>query len=209
MASIDFLTWTAADFDLNLAGSGLGFYGAGGFGASVAVGEWQDNTYVTDGNGLVQGPQGNNVKWRHANSGEVAGATVLNLQYIPNYQASLNIRFTHSTGVKVQNVEARIYDRNNINVGATGVTTKAAELLHPSWSQAVQGSGDTSWITPEGSAVTVPLAQSPGMSGEYSGDGSTSVRPDDRHDWYLALSASPDSVGSKTQYGLYVSLEYL
>jgi len=30
-----------------------------------------------------------------------------------------------------------------------------------------------------------------------------------RHDWYVALSASPDSIGSKTQYGLYFTLEYL
>jgi len=31
----------------------------------------------------------------------------------------------------------------------------------------------------------------------------------ERHDWYVALSASPDSIGSKTQYGLYFTLEYL
>lgn len=29
------------------------------------------------------------------------------------------------------------------------------------------------------------------------------------HDWYIALSASPDSIGSKTDYGLYFTLEYL
>ena len=30
-----------------------------------------------------------------------------------------------------------------------------------------------------------------------------------RHDWYVALSASPDSIGSKTDFGLYFTLEYL
>jgi hypothetical protein len=30
-----------------------------------------------------------------------------------------------------------------------------------------------------------------------------------RHDWYIALSASPDSIGSKTDFGLYFTLEYL
>ena len=30
-----------------------------------------------------------------------------------------------------------------------------------------------------------------------------------RHTWYAAISASPLSIGSKTSYGLYVSLEYL
>jgi len=32
---------------------------------------------------------------------------------------------------------------------------------------------------------------------------------DIRHDWYVALSATPESIGSKTEYGLYFTLEYL
>jgi hypothetical protein len=111
--------------------------------------------------------------------------------------------------VKVQNVEARIYDRNNINVAASGVTTRIAEIIHPSVVQEAGGSGDAAWIEPAGSGVTVALAQSPGESGQYAGDGVTSTRADTIHDWYMAMSASPDSIGSKTQYGLYVSLEYL
>jgi hypothetical protein len=209
MAAIDFFIDTDMSFGVDLVGSGLGFYGAS-FGTSVAVGEYQDTTYVTDTNGVVEGPACRNVKWTHANSGEVSvGPTNLNLQYIPNYQSTLNVRFTHSSAVKCQNVEARIYDRNNINVAASGVTTKVAEIIHPDTSQAVQGSGDAAWYTPEGSSVVVPLAQSPGESGEWAGNGTTSVRTDDRHDWFLAISGSPDSIGSKTQYGLYVSLEYL
>jgi hypothetical protein len=209
MASLDFYIEAGGDFDIDMAGSGLGFYGSGGFGTSVAVNDWQETTYVTDGNGLVQGPQAQNVKWTHANSGEVDGSVNLPLSWIPNYQTSLNVRFTHGTEVKVQNVEARIYDRNNINVGASGVTTRVAEIIHPSVTQEAGGSGDSAWIEAAGSGVTVTMADSPGMSGYYAGDGDDSTREDTRHDWYLALTASPDSIGSKTQYGLYVSLEYL
>jgi hypothetical protein len=209
MAAINFYIETGADWNIDVSGSGLGFFGSGGFGASVPVGSYQDNTYVTDGNGTVQGPHGNNVKWRHANSGEVAGSTVLDLQHIPNYESTLNVRFTHASAVRVQNAILRIYDRNNINVGASGVTTKVAEIIHPNPVQGAGGSGDSAWITPAGSGVTVPLAQSPGESGEYAGGGSVSVYQDDRHDWYVAISGSPNSIGSKTQYGLYVSLEYL
>jgi hypothetical protein len=209
MASIDFYVEAGGDFNIDMAGSGLGFYGASGFGTSVAVSSWQDTTYVTDGNGLIQGPQGNNVKWTHANSGEVDGSTNLDLTYIPNYQASLNVRFTHGSAVQTQNVEARIYDRNNINVAASGVTTRMAEIIHPNVSQVAGGSGDTAWIEPAGSGVTVSLAQSPGESGQYAGNGTTSTYQDTRHDWYLGITASPDSIGSKTLYGLFVSLEYL
>jgi len=208
MAAINFYIFTEGDWNIDASGSGLGFYGATGFGASVPVGQWQGTTYVTDGNGTIQGPMASNVKWIHANSGQLTGSVDLPLRYIPNYQSTLNIRFTHGSAVQAQNVIMRIYDRNNINVAASGVTTKTAEIVHPSVSQAVLGSGDASWRTPAGSGVTQALHQSPGESGHYAGAGS-SVHESVRHDWYLALSASPNSIGSKTAYGLYCSLEYL
>ena len=208
MAAIDFFIDTDQSFGVDLAGSGLGFYGSG-FATSVAVGAYQDTTYVTDENGVVEGPAARNVKWAHAGSGTVSGPTTLPLTSIPNYQSTLNVRFTHGSAVQVQNVEARIYDRNDINVAASGVTTKVAEIIHPNASQGATGSGDSAWVTPYGSSLVVDMAQSPGESGEYAHNGTTSTRTDTRHDWFLAISASPDSIGSKTQYGLYVSLEYL
>ena len=208
MAAINF--YIGSGFATELAGSGLGFYGGGGFGRSVAVGTYQDNTYVTNSAGTIQGPQCNNVKWVHANSGEVAGGVTLDLLDIPNEDATLNIRFTHSSAVQVQNAELRIYDRSNINNGASGVTTKVAEIIHPETAQTgLLGSGDTSWYTPSGSSVVVPLADSPGISGLEAQNGSGSTTSDIRHDFYIAWSASPDSIGSKTAYALYVSLEYL
>lgn len=190
----------------NLSGSGLGFYGSS-FGSSVAVGSYQDSTFITDGNGTIQGPQVHNTKWAHPNSGIVNGVGPWALNSIPNRLASLQISFNHSTAVKVQNAYFRIYDRSGINNAASGVTTKVAELIHPNPDQAAAaGSGDTSWLTPAGSSIRVPLADSPGLSG-YSPNGSNTT--DMNHTWFLAISASPDSVGAKTLYGGYVELEYL
>ena len=37
-----------------------------------------------------------------------------------------------------------------------------------------------------------------------------SLRKEDaQHDWYVALSAEPESIGSKQDYALYFTLEYL
>jgi len=195
-------------FDIDMWGSGLGFYGSAGFGASVAVDSYQDLTYVTNANGDDEGPSASNVKWTHANSGEV-NTTPLNVNYIPNLESTLNIRFTHGTAVQVQNVELRIWDRNDINEGASGVVTQVYECLHVSPLQAAAGSGKASWTQPAGSSVTLSLAQSPGISGLAAASGDSSTTPDTQHDWYVCLSAKPDSIGSKTQFGLYVSLEYL
>lgn len=210
MASLDFYINTGTDFNIGSGPSGLGFFGNSGFGASVAVGAWQGTTFVTDGNGTVQGPQAMNVKYLNAGSG-IPGTigSGIGLQAIPNYQATLNIRFTHTSDVQVQNAEIRIYDRVNVDLPASGVTTKVAELIHPGNTQTANGSGDSQWITPGGSGVTVTLANSPGMSGFFAGNGTNSTYAGQRHDWYVAMSASPNSIGAKTQFGLLAQLEYL
>lgn len=206
MALLSFLA--GENFGINdLAGSGLGFYGDSGFGASVQVGAYQGRTYITNAAGTAQGPEADNIKWSHAASGipGQSGSNLL-LRNIPNYQASLNVRFTHTTAVKVQNAQVRIFDRSNINNPASGVTTKMAQLIHPNTAQDASGSGDTTWNTPGGSGTIQSLANSPGASGlSPNGPDTTSTQ----HDWYLAISVSPDSIGSKTQFGLYVALEYL
>lgn len=131
----------------------------------------------------------------------------MNLLNIPNYLATLNIRFTHTSASKVQNALLYIYDRTSINNPASGVTTKVAEIIHPnSILQTATGSGDGNWLTPTGSSVICSLVASPGVSG-FSPNGAETT--DFRHDWYTVISASPDSIGSKTLYGAYVSLEYL
>lgn len=208
MATVSF--WADQNiFIQNLSGSGLGFFGST-FGNSVEVGEYQQTTYITDGNGTNEGPVGNNIKYTHAASGQVNSETESwALNTIPNRLATLNIRFTHTSSVKTQNPQLRIYDRSSINNNPSGVTTKVAELIHPSYGQAdAAGSGDTSWQTPVGSSVIMTLtASSPGHSGEAPNGWSETT--DTRHDWYFAISASPDSIGSKTLYGLYFECEYL
>ena len=192
----------------NLSGSGLGFYGSAGFGASVAVGSFQDNTYVTNSNGTAQGPQTNNFKYINASSGYLNGATSgLHLRQIPNYQSTVQVRFTYDTGVKVQNAKARIYDRTNINNAATGVLCYVADIWHSDTVQNMNGSGASTWSALAGSSVVLTFANaSPGVSG-LAPSGTNTVS--DTHDWWMVLSASPNSVGSKTQFGLYVELEYL
>jgi hypothetical protein len=190
----------------NISGSGLGFYGTT-FGNSVEVGAYQTTTWITNAAGTAQGPQVDNITWTHPNSGSINGAASKNLLDIPNHLCPLNIRFNHSSAVRTQNARLRIFDRTNINNNASGVTTKFAEVVHPSITQTGSlGSGVSSWDTPNGSSVVVSLIASPGHSGiRPNGAGTTDMN----HDWYGAISASPDSIGSKTLYGLYFQVEYL
>lgn len=214
MATISFLAGEGFAIQ-NLGGSGLGFYGPGSFGESVRVGEYQDNTWITDSTGAIEAAKTDNIKYVHPNSGELPGDDVRVLRDIPNYLSTLNIRFTHTSAVKVQNVKVRIFDRNDIDRPASGVTCKVAEVIHPWNTTSPAGSGGTTWSTLGGSGGTfnsitydnpLSLANSPGMSG-LSPNGSDTT--DTQHDHYLLISASPDSIGSKTQFGLLCSYEYV
>jgi hypothetical protein len=204
-ATISFYAGTAGSIE-HLSGSGLGFFGAS-FGQSVEVGAWQATTYITNGTGSTEGPVCENTQWIHSTSGNQSDAGEINLRYIPNRLATLNIRFHNDSAVKTQNAKLRIFDRSNINNAASGVTTKVAELVHPAISQSViSNSSDATWSTPAGSADVMSLVTSPGVSGERQNGDETSSKT---HDWYTVISASPDSIGAKTLYGLYVELEYL
>lgn len=198
----------------NTSGSGIGFFGPAGFGASVLVGAYQDNTFITDGNGVNQGAIASNIKYLGATSGMIttigSGYPVIN---IPNINSTLNINFSNSAAVRVQNAYARIYDRVNILNGASGVTTQYYECIHVSPLATLAGSGANSWTQINAGVSTgILMANSPGPNGNNAGNGSVPLAnavAATSHDWYLCLSASPNSIGSKTQYGLYISLEYL
>ena len=196
----------------NLAGSGLGFYGPGGYNTSVQVGAYQDTTYITDSTGSASNSiKVNNIKWVAASSGQLAGSENRNLLAIPNYLAPLQIQVLSDTPVRIINPQLIIFDRNNVNNNPVGVVCQVATLVHPWNTTSPNGSGDTTWSQIGGSGSILnpgnnPAAISPG-SGGWSPSGSLTV--DVEHDWYFAISAFPTSVGSKAQFGLVFQCEFI
>lgn len=207
MATISYKATSPNSFVINsLAGSGIGAYGAT-FGDSVPVGEYQTTSYITNGAGVVQGPQINNIKYLNTASGIVNSATSgIPLVSIPNYLATLNINFNHSSAVRTQNVKLYVYDRTSINNGPSGCIVKVYECVKPDTLQFPTGSGANVWSTPFGSSSVLDLTASPGTSGLRPNGAST---VSDNHDWYVCISMSPSSIGSKTQVGILTSCEYL
>jgi hypothetical protein len=195
----------------DLSGSGLGFYGSGGYAASVQVGQHADTCYITNSTGTASNAiKVDHIKWVDNASGQLAGGEIRALRNIPNKLANLEVRFTHSTPVKTQNAQLRIFDRTNIDNPAVGVLTKVAVLVHPWDTNSPVGSGSLSWHTPGGSGSVVnigdfPAAISPG-SGGWSPQGANTT--DTTHSWFFGISSMPDSIGSKN-YALYFSLEFL
>jgi len=205
MATIEF--WGRDSIQAhNTGASGIGFYGDGGFGVSVAVGSHQGRTFITDSTGTAEGPELNNTKYASSSGVFIGTSGNANLLLeLPNYLSTLNLRFTNGSAVKTQNVKAYGYDRVSKNNDPSGVTLQAAEVIHPNTVQDLSGSGDASWTSIAGSGSVLSLVSSPGISGlSPNGTNTTDVR----HDWFVALSASPDSVGAK-EFALWFELEYL
>lgn len=207
MAEIKFFAPGTDSQIYNLNGSGVGFYGTG-FGNSVAVASYQETTFITNSNGTAEGPQIHNIMWLAEDSGVIDSAAAgVPLTKIPNNLATLNVRFEHTSAVKTQNTKLRIFDRVSIDNAASGVLTQVCEIIHPDPVQNDNGSGDTTWHEFDATTggVEIDLVASPGESGLRPNGPNTS---DDRHDYYVAISASPSSIGAKT-FAMYVELEYV
>jgi hypothetical protein len=74
-------------------------------------------------------------------------------------------------------------------------------MVWPKWSQYIQLAQQPNWNSDAGS---FDGATTNGKKYTYGGTGLHT-----HHTWCVAISASPLSIGSKEQFGLYVSLEYL
>jgi hypothetical protein len=222
----DGLSSTENNLIATSAGSGLGFFGANGSGTSVQVASYQDTTYVTDANGTNPIRACNNIKYISSATGKISnGNQTLNITGIANAQASLQIRFQQDVGglnIKTQNVKVWPYDRNASTNWPSSVYVQLVELQHTGANNvgAARYDGTTSatwktfhydpdlvtggyvYGTPASSGLT--LYPSPGQTGSHPLDTlSTGLY----HDWYLGISASPDTIGSKN-FGLWVELEY-
>lgn len=203
------ITFYANGYEIpHTAGSGLAWYGANA-GSPISVGSYNQRCYIAPSDGTSQGAEASNNMWV-SSTGVVIGqsGSGILLTQLPNAQATLQVRFTNDTAVQATTNSVRIYDRYSINNNPSGITVKMAEIIHPAVAQTSTGSGDSTWASIYGSGSTLSLAPSPGCSGHYAGNGSNSTRTDTVHDWYVAASVQPDSIGAKT-FGLYVSIEYL
>lgn len=204
---INFMVWAGNGVELNQNDYSLGFFGKNRL-TPVEIGEWQEAMFLVDesvGSGYVQTP---NIEYYSSTHAILDGVyPAIPLINIPNYQATLNVRFKNDASVRVYNAECRLFDRNNINAAPSGVFVKLAEIVHTSRLQNnAEGKGHSSWQDVD-SGQLISLFNSPGESGQYAGI--VNYRSDNRHDWYLAISMSPKTLGKRDQVGLYVSLEYL
>lgn len=187
-----------ATFDFSLQGASpttigatdvLQFAGSGGFDSKVTVGEYNDSTHVRNSGGTEQSGSNtpNNVKFISAAGGTGGdsqadwGDGTEDLDQITDAECTLLINFSDLSSVAITGAIFYAYDGTTTTEAPTGVTFQAAE------------SGDANWTNAEGSGAALAL------------DDKTAATS---HDYYIAVSASPESVGLKSDFTIRIELTY-
>lgn len=172
----------------------VGFFGAS-FGFSIRVSEFNNTTFRTNANGTTDGAQLPNLRFANI-SGTFVGPDIVakELLDVEQSETTLKITLTTDNPIKTQNTNFRAFDRISINNDPSGVTIRAAEMRKSS--PTVRGSGNINWLVVAGSGSVL------GMFDQTTAASTT-------HDWYVGLTASPNSIGEKTDIGFYFETEFL
>jgi hypothetical protein len=195
--TLNFLSPANPSLEVLPAASGgfntIGFYGPG-FGLSVRVGEYNETTYRTTEDGQTDGGALPNLRYANTSGAFVASEIVATeLQQIDNSEATLRIRLTTDSAVQTQNAKFRTFDKTSIDNAPSGVNVFAAEIIKPSG--ASPGTGDVNWTQIQGSGAVLSLDDQTTASTE--------------HNFYLALTSTPTSIGEKTNFAMYFEVEFL
>lgn len=153
------------------------------FNSAIQVGQYNDSTHVQTSGGANKSSSNTprNNKYLTNTTVSINGAGSSALSSISQANCALRINFSHTTAVTIQDHIFYAYNGSNTATGPTGVTFRAAER------------GNSSWSTPAGSGSALSLADKTAATS---------------HDFYLAISASPDSVGEKSAFVLRDELTY-
>ena len=202
----------------------LGFFGTGGPGNSLLVNEFNKETWKVNSAG--QGPGTNNVgqgksenwEWIHANSGNFATGSGVNLNdgrlynagFAPSGSGSIIIRWNtpetapQVSGFQIQNAELWAYQTSGTYDAPNGINIFAAEILDSGMmAQGAAPRTNTQWTQLTGSGGPLRLVDRIIASGFPSGLPSGLQK-----DYVVAVSAKPTSGGTKT-WTMLLKFEYL
>lgn len=180
-------SWTALT-----GGQLIGFYGAA-YGDKVVVNSYQSSTHISGAGGDVCTTNHvPNVKYVASGQFDSGGGTeTLNDTNLIATECTLKIYFTDGASVSTQNGQFYCYNGTTPATYATGIQVYAFE----------RGDGDTAW-------TSINNGSTDGGNGVGKRLDLTSRTPSTAHEWLVAVSCSPLSVGAKVAYAFGTSLEY-
>jgi len=154
----------------------------GTFNGAITVGAFNDSTHVESNVGANDSSANTPKNSKYLTSSTVdigSGSTALS--GVSTANSPLKINFSDASSVTTTANIFYAYDGTTTSATPTGVTFYAAEQ------------GDSTWTAAEGSAAGVTITDDTAATS---------------HDYFILLSASPDSVGLKSAFALRMELTY-
>jgi len=176
----------------------IGFFGENGPPAAVILTEYQDRTHRTNKSGSDLGAL-INVKYVDANTASVSGVNFPNITDLPGSSGTLLLRFREENDVPVvtQNGYLRA-TRIVSNVVNEGLKPLNVSIFGFQAADTHGNAGDTSWTEMSdgvGGGSDLAFANQTGLANV--------------HDWVVALSVSPQAVGTNTDFAFWAQVEFL
>jgi hypothetical protein len=155
----------------------------GTFGNAITVASYNDGTHVRS-SGAADSSDGNtpnNVKYVASGTGDWGDGTE-SLADILDAECTLKLTISEDSSITVTDITMYAYDGDTTTNAPSGMDVQLAE------------SGDAAWTNADGSAAALTI--------------SDSDTPATSHDFYIAVSASPSSVGVKSGNKIRVEFTY-
>ena len=187
----------------DIAANTIVFSGTGGLANPVTVAAWQDETHIGNGD-----PGTDQCGTNHSNSVKFiqgtefdngSGTETLNDTNLTQDEVTLQIVFTDGASVAITSARFYAYDGTTTTTEAIGVDVYAFE----------QGQSATTWTlinddTTSGAETTGSIGgDNSGQRLDLADQGAATD-----HTYYIAVSASPETVGAKAAFDFGVALTY-
>ena len=187
------ITWKGGDDVVTIPdGSRVGFFGAS-FGESIVLNTYQDKTYMVNNDGTLNLGEVPNIKYvsNSPGMGDIGSGSAAITTFTAD-QCTLHISMTSGSASRLQAVKFIAYS-GSLEVGPTGGLS-ASSLVNAT----IMGFelGDTNWQNLSGSAGPLMLTPFSGAAGQLT------------HDYYIGLSAQPQSSGINVAISLAVYAEW-
>jgi len=145
----------------------------GTFGNAITVASYNDGTHVRSSGGAdsSDGNTPNNVKYVASGTGDWGDGTE-NIANMTTGEATLKLTISEDSSITVTDITMYAYDGDTTTNAPSGMDVQLAEQ------------GDAAWTNADGSAAALAIADSD--------------TPATDHHFYIAVSATPSSVGVKS-----------
>jgi hypothetical protein len=176
------------------------------------VGEYQNVTFISPADSVSVNDQINNTLYKTSSTADVVSPELgtykdIFVRYIPNRAATLNLRVTDLSPMRISSCRMYINDASSTGTSTSFYDFKWYECVHTSTDETLPGSGASSWSSmPASSTGSIVLRTSPGPTGSNPvGSAAFAVR----HDWYICISTTPAKTFQQANMTISCIIDYV